>query len=143
MTTHDRTIIFHKHPVSAKVRFLKQKHGGICGFDSLPDLANVLDEEILEKEENVINHPIRITRNAEEELKLDEGSLKIESEYFQRVDVPKGIINVYLVGIVGHDTPDETLAEQGMSLKLITEMRDLNPTEMELLRRAYVAIMEG
>ena len=143
MTTQDRTIIFHKHPVSAKVRFLKQQYGGICGFNPLPDLAVVLDDETLDKEENIVSHPSHITRNAEEKLQLSEGSLKIESEYFQKVDIPKGMVNVYLVGIVGHDTPDAILAEQGMSLNLITEMRDLSPTEMELLRRAYVAIMEG
>ena len=35
------------------------------------------------------------------------------------------------------------LAEQGAELLLITAMRGLPPAEMELLRRAYVAIMEG
>lgn len=138
-----RVIILHKHPVSAKVRFLRLAHGGICGFEALPNLAGVLNDEVLEKEDNVVSHPVVIARQAEKRLALDEGALDIVNKYLQRLDVPQGVISVYLLGLVGHDTPDETLAEQGAMLQLITEMRDLPPVEMELLRRAYVAVMEG
>lgn len=138
-----RVIIFHKHPVSAKVRFLKQAYGGVCGFEPLPDLASVLDDEVLEKEENVVTHPKAVAQQAEETLQLDSETLQIEKGYLQRVDVPKGVITVYLAGIKGHDTPDDKLAEKDTSLHLITELRGLPPAEMELLRRAYVAIMEG
>ena len=141
--TDTRVIIFHKHPVSAKVRFLKQAYGGICGFEALPDLASVLDDEALEKEDNVFNHPTVVARQAEQFLGLDEEGLAIEPDYLERVDVPQGLVKVYLLGLKGHDTPDEQLAEQGASLHLITEMRNLPAAEMELLRRAYVAIMEG
>jgi len=138
-----RVIILHKHPVSAKVRILRLAHGGICGFEALPELASVLDDEVVEKEGNVISHPAVMARQAEKELALEEGMLDIINKFKQRVDVPQGVINVYLLGLVGHDTPDEGLAEQGASLQLITEMRDLPPAEIELLRRAYVAVMEG
>ena len=43
MNMDSRIIIFHKHPVSAKVRFLKHAYGGICGFDTLPQLATFID----------------------------------------------------------------------------------------------------
>ena len=141
--TDTRVIIFHKHPVSAKVRFLKLAHGGICGFEPLPELASVLDDELLEKEGNVVSHPAVIARQAEQQLGLETAALDIASEYLQRVDVPQGIINVYLLGLLGHDTPDERLAKHGASLHLITEIRSMPAAEMELLRRAYVAIMEG
>ncbi len=141
--TDIRVIIFHKHPVSAKVRFLKQAYGGICGFESLPALASVLDDEVLEKEDNVVSHPAVIARQAEQVLGLEEGGLDIASEYLQQIDVANGMVNVYLLGLLGHETPDDTLMDQGASLHLITEIRDLPPVEMELLRRAYVAIMEG
>lgn len=138
-----RVIIFHKHPASAKVRFLKYDYGGICGFEALPALASVLDEAVFEKERNVINHPVMIARNAENALKLGENTLETVGEYLQRVDVPQGVINIYLLGLRGRDTPDEALAAQGATLHLITEMRALPVAEMELMRRAYVAIMEG
>ena len=141
--TDSRVIIFHKHPVSAKVRFLKLAYGGICGFEYLHELASVLGDYVLEKEDNVVGHPTMIARQAEKVLGLDDGALDIASEYLQRVDVPNGVINVHLLGILGHDTPDEKLAEHGASLHLITEMRTLPSAEMELLRRAYMAIMEG
>lgn len=138
-----RIIILHKHPVSAKVRFLRLAHGGICGFEALPDLASVLDDEVPEKEGNIVSHPAVIARQAEKMLALDQGALEIINEYLQRVDVPQGVIGVYLLGLVGHETPDEALAKQGTNLQLITEMRDLPPAEIELLRRAYVTVMEG
>lgn len=141
--TDTRIIVFHKHPVSAKVQFLKQAYGGVCGFEPLPELASVLDEEVVENNDNVVSHPKVICQQAENQLGLESDSLEIEKEYFQRVDVPSGVINVYLVGIKGHDTPTEILAEHNTSLHLITAFRGLPPAEMELLRRAYVAVMEG
>lgn len=141
--TDSRVIIFHKHPVSAKVRFLKQAYGGICGFEPLPALATVRDDDAHENDENVINHPAMIARQAEKLLQLEDGVLDVAGEYLQRVDVPHGLINVYLLGFTGHDTPDEDLARQDATFQLITGMRNLPPAEMELLRRAYVAIMEG
>ncbi len=139
--TETRLIIFHKHPVSARTRFLKLAYGGICGFEPLPKLAQVLDDERLEKEDNVIKHPATLINAAEQELKLDAGSLQIAGEYFERVDVPHATIHVYLAGIGGHDTPDELLQENGAKFHLITEMRGLPPAEMELLHRAYTAIL--
>jgi len=137
-----RVIVFHKHPVSAKVLFLKWAHGGVCGFETLPELANVMDEVQLDQDK-VLTHPALVVAWAERTLGLAEGSMDIEAEYLQKVDVPHGSINVYLVGIKGHDTPDEQLAAQGGTLGLITTLRGLPPAEMELLRRAYVVIMEG
>ncbi len=141
--TDTRVIILHKHPVSAKVRFLKQAYGGVCGFEPLPKLAEVMDDAVSEKEDNVISHPKVICQETERFLGLEEDSLELEAEYFERVDVPNGVVNVYLVAIKGNDTPDEALAQKNTSLHLITEMRGLPPAEMELLRRAYVAVMEG
>jgi len=138
-----RVIIFHKHPVSAKVRFLKFAYGGICGFEPLPQLAEILNDELFEDEDKVVTHPVVIARQAEKALGIKDGLLDIASEYLQRVDVPNGVISVYLLGLLDHDTPDETLLKQGASLRLITEIGSLPTAEMELLRRAYVAIMEG
>jgi hypothetical protein len=143
MTAETRLIIFHKHPVSARTRFLKLGYGGVCGFEPLPKLAQVLEEEEPVEEGTVVNHPAKLLSEAEERLKLEPGSLKIEGEFLQRVDVPQGMIEVFLAGIKGHDTPDETLAENDARLHLITEIRTLAPAEMELLRRAYTAIMGG
>ena len=138
-----RVIVFHKHPVSAKVRFLRMNYGGVCGFLPLHAIANVLDEEQLEKESNVVTHPAMAVAWTEKKLGFESGAMEAEPEYLQRVDVPSGMVMVYLVGIKGLETPDTELAEQGAELVLITAMRGLPPAEMELLRRAYVAIMEG
>ena len=143
MAKQSRIIIFHKHPVSAKVRFLRQAYGGICGFHSLPKLASVVDDDSQPEQDNVVSHPLHITHEAEKTLGLEKDSLQLESEYQQRVEVPDGIISIYLAGIKGHDTPDKTLAENNARLQLITEMRGLVPAEMMLLRRAYEVIMEG
>ena len=143
MAKQNRIIIFHKHPVSAKVRFLRQAYGGICGFDSLPKLSSIIEDDAQSEQDNVVTHPLQITHEAEKYLSLEKDSLQLENEYQQRVEVPDGVVSIYLAGIKGHDTPDQKLEENNTQLQLITEMRGLIPVEMLLLRRAYEVIMEG
>lgn len=137
-----RVIIFHKHPVSAKVHFIKQAYGGICGFAELPKLATVLEDETPD-DENVVQHPQTIAKEVADELKVAQGTVEVVTGYLQYVDTPDGTIKVYLAGMQTHDMPIEALAEKGASPHLITELRGLPPAEMELLQRAYIAIMGG
>jgi len=138
----NRIIIFHKHPVSAKVHFVKQAYGGICGFSELPKLASVLDDEH-EIDEIVVQHPAMVAKAVAEGLGVAQADVEVVPSFMQYVDVPDATIKVYLAGMQTHDMPVEALAAKGASLHLITELRGLPPAEMELLQRAYIAIMGG
>ena len=140
--TDTRVIIFHKHPVSAKVHFIKQAYGGICGFAELPRLATVLEDKTPD-DENVVQHPQMIAKTVAQELKVDQATVEVVTGYLQYVDIPGATIKVYLAGMQTHDMPIAALAAKGASPHLITELRGLPPAEMELLQRAYIAIMGG
>ena len=137
-----RFIFFHKHPVSAKTRFLKLAHGGVCGPEALPPLSQV-NEDFERDDQKVVMHPGVVTELAAKSLGLKSEDLTVELTYRQQVEVPHNALTVYLIGFKGHETPDEHLADQNHRFILITQALGMPPTEMELLRRAYATIMEG
>lgn len=139
---NSRFIFFHKHPVSAKTRFLKLAHGGVCGPELLPPLSQ-LNNDFERDDEKVVLHPGLLTDLAAKGLGLNSGDLVVDLTYRQQVEIPHNLLTVYLVGFKGHDTPDEYLAEQSNRFISITQAFGLPPVEIELLRRAYATIMEG
>ncbi len=139
---NSRFIFFHKHPVSAKTRFLKLAHGGVCGPQALPPLSQ-LNEEFERDDEKVVMHPSLLADIAAKTLGLSSNDLVLDLTYCQQVEVPYNALTVYLVGFKGHDTPDEHLAEQNSRFIAITQAFGMPAVEMELLRRAYATIMEG
>ena len=76
-------------------------------------------------------------------LQLDIGDFEIDNEFYEKVDAAGGPITVYLVRFKNIDPPFEAAERVDGKFVLLTEMRDLVPTELELLRRAYASIMEG
>jgi hypothetical protein len=137
-----RFIFFHKHPVSAKTRFLKLAHGGVCGPEALPTLSQ-LNEGYERDDVKVVMHPGVVTEIAAKSLGLSSSDFVVDLTYRQQVEVPHNALTVYLVGFKGHDTPDQHLAENDHRFIAITQAFGLPPVEMELLRRAYATIMEG
>ena len=75
------------------------------------------------------------------ELKNDE--LEIDSEFYEQVDIAEGPLSIYLVRIKMIDPPFSVAEKVGAKFSLITELRDLMPAELDLLRSAYSAIMGG
>lgn len=141
-TENTRFIFFHKHPVSAKTRFLKLAHGGVCGPEALPPLSQ-LNDEFERDDVKVVMHPSVLADLAAKALALSSSDLVLDLTYRQQVEVPHNLLTVYLVGFKGHDTPDTHLAAHNSRLIAITQAFGLPPVEMELLRRAYATIMEG
>ena len=52
-------------------------------------------------------------------------------------------MTVYLARFTLLDPPHKLLESRNLKLKTLTELRRQSPAEMELLRRAYVKVMEG
>jgi len=134
-----RLIMYHKNPASARTRFFKLSHGGVCAFEPLPVPAQLLDEP----DEAVVFHPAKLVSEAEQQLGIGEGSLEVDGDYRAWVDVAHGPIQVFLVRFTGIDPPFEAIAEAGGELIDLSGGRSLAPVELELLRMAYECVMDG
>lgn len=135
-----RLILAHKQRTSARLRFLRFDHG-MCAFEPLPALSVV--EEEGEGEPPVAYHPNAWLRAAEQRLGLDTGALKAETEFHATVQTPDGPVTVHLASFETVDPPFEEAAAAGGRFVAITEARGCAPAEMELLRRAYTAMLGG
>ena len=137
-----RLLLVHKQKTSARLRFLRFSHG-MCAFTPLPDLS-VVEEEGEEGESKpppVVHHPSAWLRTAEARLGLDGGSLKPEAEFHATVQTPDGPVTVQLASLDYVDPPFAQAEAVGGRFVAITEARGCTQVEMELLRRAYTAIL--
>jgi hypothetical protein len=133
-----RLILAHKQKTSARLRFLKFPHG-MCAFAPLPTLSVV--EEEGEGAAEVAYHPNGWLRAAEQRLGLDSGALKPEAEFQATVQTPNGPVTVQLARFETVDPPFEVAERLGGRFVAITEARGCTPVELELLRRAYTALL--
>jgi len=137
-----RLILFHKHPVSARMHFLYFKNGGVCAFDPLPKLAAIIENKSVGQAGAMI-HPATISNWGEQQLGLKPGSLITESEFCEMVEVPKGEITVYLAGFKGYEIPEEDQMQHNAKFVSLMECVGIAPVEMLLLQKAYGVIMGG
>lgn len=133
-----RLILVHKQKTSARVRFLRFDHG-VTAFSPLPVLSVVEDEG--EGEPPVAIHPNAWLRAAERRLGLESGALKPEAEFHATVQTPAGPVTVHLASLDYVDPPFAEVQAAGGRFVAITEARDCTPVELELLRRAYTAVL--
>jgi hypothetical protein len=133
-----RLILAHKQKTSARVGFLRFGHG-VCAFDPLPALSVV--EEAGEGDPAVAYHPNAWLRQAERQLGLDAGALKAEPEFHATVQTPAGPLSIQLASFETVDPPFAEAESAGGRFAAITELRDCPPAEIELLQRAYTALM--
>jgi hypothetical protein len=134
-----RLIMYHKHPTSARTRFFKLSHGGVCAFEPLPVPAQLMEEA----DEAVLSHPAKLVSDAEQQLGIGAGSLEVDGEFHAWVDVARGPIQVFLARFTDIDPPFDAIAEAGGELIDLAGGRSLAPVELELLRLAYECVMEG
>ncbi len=137
-----RLILFHKHPVSARMHFLYFQYGGVCAFKPLPKLASIVEQKRAEDTELVI-HPSTISNWGEQQLGLESGVLQTEAEFCELVEVPKGEITVYLTGFKGYTMPDDDIKHCDAKFISLMECVGIAPVEMLLLQKAYGVIMGG
>ena len=139
-----RFILYHKTPSSGRTVFFRPQDGGACVLDKLPRLSQIMDDTIKPcTDNNVITLPTPLLKSLTEWLQIEQNEIEIDNEYYEKVDAAGGTITVYLVSFKMIDPPYAMAERVGGKFVLLTEMRDLGPTELELLRRAYIAIMGG
>lgn len=144
MSNPSRLILVHKHPTSARTRFLFFKEETVCGFEPLPTLIQLVDETLPQLDApKVEEHPARLLGQAAKFLELQSDDLVIEPEFSAVLDMPGGLTRVYLAHILTIDPPIEKAAEHGAKFIDLTEARNINPVELQLLRKGYEAVLGG
>jgi hypothetical protein len=76
-------------------------------------------------------------------LQLDNDLLRIEAGFSEQVDCPGGMITVHMARFTLLDPPHKLMQQRNCRMRTLPELRGRPPAEMELLRRAYVKVMEG
>jgi hypothetical protein len=140
-----RLILFHKHPMSARMHFLyfkyDDRHGGVCAFKPLPKLAAPV--EMPNRGSDFVLHPAAVKAWGEQQLGLRSVSLQMEPEFCEYVEVPNGEITVYLAGFEGYELPTFGIQQHDARFISLMECIGIAPVEMLLLQRAYGVIMGG
>lgn len=129
-----RMLVCHKHPVSARLRFLVPLAGGVVLPQPLPALS-VLAEPGLDAV--VQSHPASALRQLLELLDLD---LELEpiGEFRQLLEVPGQLLPVYLAALPGHDPCPPPPGTRWIELPQSIGMPWL---DRELLRRVYELLL--
>ena len=137
-----RLLLCYKGHISALVMFGQQQNGSVCFPKPLPRLSVAMPED--ENQPNkIILHPATLLKAVNQILQFDQDLLTVEPGYTEQVDAPGGIITVYMASFNLLDPPHQLLASRDCFLKTLPELRNSPPAELELLRRAYVKMMEG
>lgn len=134
-------ILVHKQGTSARTRFLRYADG-IVAPEPFPKLAQVLGEAERSGDAAVLTHPAMLVRQVAERLGIDADDIEVETEFRSNVDTPQGVAPIYLGRITTIDPPFDAAEKIGARFIAITEARDLGPSDLELLRRAYDCVME-
>jgi len=144
-----RVILYHKQSTSAMTRFFRlnsEKAGeGVLVGRPLPQLATLIgsDESSSADVAGVVPHPGAIATEIEKWLALPAGSLQVDGDFMQLVEIPGAVVRVYLMRFTTIDPPFERAEAVDAAFVPLTQTRGLPPVQMELLRTAYATIMEG
>ena len=137
-----RLLLYYKGDISALVLFAQQANGSVCFPSPLPALSSALEQEEAVPTK-VSLHPSVLVNTVNQLYRLDNDLLKAEAEFSQQIDTPGGIVTVYMARFMLLDPPHQLLQSLNCRLRTLPELRGRPPAEMELLRRAYVQVMES
>jgi hypothetical protein len=133
-------ILYHKQSTSARTRFLRFRHGGVCGPEPLPADATV-DDPGGGNAATLLTHPGMLLRATETALDLARGSLASDAGFHCRVFAGADSGDVYLAHFTSIDPPFEAADAAGAAFIDLTQARGLPPAELALLRLAYEHVL--
>lgn len=134
-----RVLLYHKHPTSARVRYLKYEHGSVLAFEPLPKLAQLLDEAPAD----FVVQPAPVLKQVMEQFGFASGDLELETEFQYFVDTPGGPVPVLLARITSMDPPFDLAKRIHGSFIDLMQARGMTPVELQLLRHAYELVLGG
>lgn len=129
-----RFLVCHKHPISARLRFVRFPDGGICAPRPLPKLSVLADSGGI----SVAAHPAAALHTLCRTLQIADEKLMLLAECRTLVEIPGGLLPIYLTALVGDDPPP---LPPGHTLIGLPDCFALPPVERELLRAAYDYLM--
>ncbi len=132
-----RFVIFHLHPTSARLRYLKFDSGHVCAPKKLPVLTEVLDRYKEGAGPSV--HPQTYLRPLCRQLAVAESTLSIAGEFRCWVDTPSGALPIYLARVQLEQPFD---APDGCDWIELPDCLLLSNVEIEIMRRAYQWLLE-
>lgn len=142
LSKNSRVILYYNGAISALTLFVQHPDESVCTPSPLPALSAVLEED--EMPLNIVHTPpAGIVSAISKAMSLPANLLQANTAYREQVDTPSGIITVYLAHFTTLDPPHHLMAGKGCKFRTLTELRNRPPAEIELLRRAYVLVMES
>lgn len=129
-----RMLVCHKHPVSARLRFLVPLRSGVVLPQALPRLAVIAEPG---GGPLVQSHPASALRSLQRMLEIDK-ELTLVSEFQLHMEVPGLLLPVYLAALPGHDLCVPPPGTRWIELPQSIGMPWL---DRELLRRAYEVLI--
>lgn len=141
MNNNNHIILYYKGDISALTLFCQQQDGNIC-FPPLPKLSSFIEEEE-QKPLSIDLRPTELIKKVNQQLQLDDDLLVAEPGFCQQVETPKGIEMIYMARFKVLDPPHHLLAASNCKLQPLTALVGRMPAEMDLLRSAYIQLMEG
>ena len=142
LLNNHRLLLYYKGDISALMLFAQQQNGSVCFPEPLPLLSSALEPEQF-KTSKVCIHPAMLANNINNLLRLDNDLLRVEPEFSEQIDAPGGIITVHMARFMLLDPPHKLMQSRECRMRTLPELRGRPPAEMELLRRAYVKLMES
>jgi len=137
-----RVILYYNGAISALTLFVQHPYESVCTPFPLPALSTVLEAD--EMSLTITNiPPANVVSAISNAMGLPAQLLQADTDYREQVDTPDGIITVYLAHFNALDPPRQLMADKGCKFRTLTELRNRPPAEIELLRRAYVLVMES
>lgn len=132
-------LLYHKHPTSAKTVFFKANNDQLCLFDTIPNLASVCDKN--PDDLPLVIHPSPLLSDVCKWLDIAQDEIELENEFVEYIDVPNGIITVFLARFSAIDPPQQKAEAVKARFIALTDARTCTEVEIELLRRAYTHIL--
>ncbi len=140
MNNNSHIILYYKGDISALTLFCQQESGSVC-FPPLPKLSSLIEEDEL-RPQLVDLHPTALIQKINEQLQLDVDLLVAEPGFCEQVETAQGVVNVYMARFKLLDPPHKLMSARNCKMQTLTALMGRPPAEMELLRRAYVTVME-
>jgi hypothetical protein len=140
MTATAHLVLYHKHPTSARLRFLRHAHGGICADGVMPadtriEPGNGAGGAVLH------THPGMLLRAAEAALALPRGCIEPDGDFRCRVVVGEQPSEVHLAHFSDVDPPLAAAAAAGGEFLELAAARRLPAPELQLMRLAYEHVL--
>lgn len=138
-----RVMLYHKQATSARTLFLQLADGGVCVPEPLPPLSSVLEQDEDAEPTPLAIHPASLALAVCRYLEMPPDSIEVDPEFSAQVDTPGQLLTFHLARFKTMDPPRAEMATREGKFCALTELRGRSPAEMELLRRAYYAVLGG